>query len=192
MTDVALGGAMPNGEELDRLIQLIASERDKQAFALLYKHFAPRLKAFLLRQGLAASVAEELAQETMLSVWRKASYFDPQRAGAATWIFTIARNLRIDHLRRDRSVSTPDPESEDTVDDGETGEAFVLRAEREERLRTAMKSLSPEQAAIVRLSFFNDKPHSEIASELGLPLGTVKSRVRLALGKLRTLLEGQL
>lgn len=183
---------MPNGEEFDRLITLIAASRDKQAFALLYKHFAPRLKAFLLRSGLATAVAEELAQETMLSVWRKATYFDPQRAGAATWIFTIARNLRIDHLRRDRSTPSPDVEPEETVDDVQTGEAFVIRAEREERLRIAMKSLSPEQAAIVRLSFFNEKPHSEIASELGLPLGTVKSRVRLALGKLRTMLEGEL
>lgn len=192
MTDVALNGAMPNGEEFDRLIAQIASDRDKQAFALLYKHFAPRLKAFLLRSGLPNAVAEELAQEAMLSVWRKATYFDPQRAGAATWIFTIARNLRIDYLRRDRTTSAPDVEPEETVDDVQNGETFLIRAEREERLRIAMKSLSPEQATIVRLSFFNEKPHSEIASELGLPLGTVKSRVRLALGKLRAMLEGQL
>lgn len=192
MTDVALSGAMPNREEFDRLIVLIASDRDKQAFALLYKHFAPRLKAFLLRSGLPNAVAEELAQEAMLSVWRKATYFDPQRAGAATWIFTIARNLRIDYLRRDRTTSAPDVEPEETVDDVQNGETFLIRAEREERLRIAMKSLSPEQATIVRLSFFNEKPHSEIASELGLPLGTVKSRVRLALGKLRAMLEGQL
>ncbi|WAC28332.1 sigma-70 family RNA polymerase sigma factor [Ancylobacter sp. SL191] len=183
---------MPNREEFDRLIVLIASDRDKQAFALLYKHFAPRLKAFLLRSGLPNAVAEELAQEAMLSVWRKATYFDPQRAGAATWIFTIARNLRIDYLRRDRTTSAPDVEPEETVDDVQNGETFLIRAEREERLRIAMKSLSPEQATIVRLSFFNEKPHSEIASELGLPLGTVKSRVRLALGKLRAMLEGQL
>jgi RNA polymerase sigma-70 factor (ECF subfamily) len=192
VTDVALSGAMPNREEFDRLIVLIASDRDKQAFALLYKHFAPRLKAFLLRSGLPNAVAEELAQEAMLSVWRKATYFDPQRAGAATWIFTIARNLRIDYLRRDRTTSAPDVEPEETVDDVQNGETFLIRAEREERLRIAMKSLSPEQATIVRLSFFNEKPHSEIASELGLPLGTVKSRVRLALGKLRAMLEGQL
>ncbi len=192
MTDVALGDGMPKGDEFDRLIEMIASSRDKQAFALLYKHFAPRLKAFLLRSGLPGSVAEELTQETMLSVWRKAGYFDAARAGAATWIFTIARNLRIDHLRRARSAALPEAEPEEPVDDVQTGEAYVIRAEREDRLRRAMKNLSPEQSAIVRLSFFNEKPHSEIASELGLPLGTVKSRVRLALGKLRAMLEGEI
>src|SRR6202012_3235543 len=91
----------PSPEELGRLIAIVASRGDRDAFAALFRHFAPRVKALMMRSGIAASAAEELAQETMLAVWRKASYFDPARAGAATWIFTIARNLRIDRLRRE-------------------------------------------------------------------------------------------
>lgn len=182
--------AAPGGAELARLLGRVAAERDRQAYARLYSYFAPRLNAFLRKSGLPANTAEELAQEAMLSVWRKASYFDPSRAGAATWVFTIARNLRIDHLRRTRvaaSVGERAPEESGTAP---SGEALLLVAEREKRVREALKALSDEQATVLRLSFFSEKPHSEIARELGLPLGTVKSRVRLALGRLRTLLEG--
>ncbi|GGC81352.1 sigma-70 family RNA polymerase sigma factor [Chelatococcus reniformis] len=182
---------LPTREELDRLLVVVAAQRDRQAFALLFKHFAPRLKTFLLRSGLPAGVAEELAQETMISVWRKASSFDPTRAGASTWIFAIARHLRVDHLRRERLPRAGGPDMLEEEDDAPSGEALLLAAEREARVKGALRTLSDEQAAIVRLSFFNDKAHSEIARELGLPLGTVKSRVRLALGRLRALLDGE-
>ncbi|MCK0208519.1 sigma-70 family RNA polymerase sigma factor [Starkeya koreensis] len=181
--------AVPDGDTLARLIRQVATERDRQAYARLYSFFAPRVNAFLRRSGLPPGAAEEVAQETMLSVWRKASYFDPARAGASTWIFTIARNQRIDHLRRMRTANVA--ESAVPVEDElePSGEALMLCAERESSVRAALKALSEEQATVVRLSFFSDKPHSEIARELGLPLGTVKSRVRLALGRLRALLE---
>lgn len=181
---------VPAGGDLDRLILRIAAERDRQAFALLYRHVAPRLKAFLIRSGLAANTAEEIAQEVMLAVWRKASYFDPARAGASTWIFTIARNLRIDHLRRARAGSAAEAGPAWDTDAGPSGEALLMASEREARVRAAVQALSEEQAAVLRLSFFGDKAHAEIARELALPLGTVKSRVRLALARLRTLLEG--
>ncbi len=173
----------------NRMIQDIAARGDREAFAALFKHFAPRLKTFLMRSGLTPTAAEEVAQETMLSVWRKASYFDPSKAGAATWIFTIARNLKIDAQRRDRPVAQLPSDADETPDDAPNGEALVLTAEREERVRAALTALSAEQAHIVRLSFFQDKPHAQIAEELGIPLGTAKSRVRLALGRLRTLLD---
>ncbi|WP_421700815.1 sigma-70 family RNA polymerase sigma factor [Ancylobacter sp.] len=180
---------VPDGDELARLISQVATERDRQAYARLYSYFAPRLNAFLRRSGLPPNTAEEIAQEVMLSVWRKASYFDPTRAGAATWIFTIARNLRIDHLRRLRTASAGEEEPVE-VETAPSGETLLLTAEREARVREALKTLSDEQATVLRLSFFSEKAHSEIARELGLPLGTVKSRVRLALGRLRVLLEG--
>jgi RNA polymerase sigma-70 factor (ECF subfamily) len=125
----------------------------------------------------------------MLSVWRKAASFDPSRAGASTWIFTIARNLRIDYLRRDRSPADLLPDPSEEPDEAPTTEVAMINAQRDDRLREAMGSLSREQAEIVRLVYFQDRPHSEISRILGLPLGTVKSRVRLALGRLRTLLE---
>ncbi|MCJ8142591.1 sigma-70 family RNA polymerase sigma factor [Ancylobacter sp. A5.8] len=183
-------GAAPDGREFARLITVVAADRDRQAFARLYSHFAPRVTAFLRKSGLPANTAEEIAQEVMLSVWRKAAYFDPARAGAATWIFTIARNLRIDHLRRARSAATAEQAPPADSETAPSGEVLLLASEREAAVRAALKALSDEQALVLRLSFFGDKAHSEIARELGLPLGTVKSRVRLALGRLRTLLEG--
>ncbi|MFG1279614.1 sigma-70 family RNA polymerase sigma factor [Xanthobacter autotrophicus] len=174
---------------MSALVVAIARSGDREAFALLFRHFAPRVKAFLMRSGLAANTAEELAQETLLTVWRKASYFDPTRAAASTWIFTIARNLSIDMKRRERNMGTVDLDAVDEEADETSGETILMSAEREARVRAALAKLSEEQATIVRLSFFQEKPHSQIAQELGIPLGTAKSRVRLALSRLRTLLE---
>nr|WP_245263386.1 sigma-70 family RNA polymerase sigma factor [Azorhizobium doebereinerae] len=189
MSDAAPAPPPVDRDGFNRMILAIAAHGDREAFAALFKHFAPRLKTFLMRSGLSATAAEEIAQETMLSVWRKAAYFDPAKAGAATWIFTIARNLKIDALRRERPVAQLPSDADETPDEAPDGEALVLTQEREAKVRAALAALSAEQAHIVRLSFFQDKPHVQIAAELGIPLGTAKSRVRLALTRLRTLLE---
>lgn len=144
----------------------------------------------MMRAGLEDSPAEELAQETMLTMWRKASTFDPARAGVSTWIFTIARNKRIDRLRR--AQARPDDvliDPSDEPDEPLSGEEIAIATEREHHVRAALNALSGEQSTIVRLSYFADKPHAEIALELGIPLGTVKSRIRLALVRLRALLD---
>ncbi len=169
------------------LIAAIATRGDRAAFATLFNHFAPRVKSYMLRLGATQEAAEELAQETMLIVWRRAGAFDGSRAAASTWIFTIARNLRIDALRRDRrpilgedpSMAAPRPILPD---------ATISATQDEIRIASAIGTLSADQARVVREAFFSDKPHSEIASDLGLPLGTVKSRLRLAMARLRTLL----
>lgn len=181
---------LPSPEELTRLLDAVAQAQDRNAFARLFAYFAPRVKSFLIRSGLADAVAEEVTQEVMIAVWRKASYFDPGRAGASTWVFTIARNRRIDWLRRARSRTTdhvPDPDDE--ADTQPSGEDIALMADREKAVGKALATLPDEQATVVRLSFFSEKPHAEIARELGIPLGTVKSRVRLALNRLRALLD---
>jgi RNA polymerase sigma-70 factor (ECF subfamily) len=183
---------VPSEEECRRLVSCIALDRDRAAFAELFGHFAPRVKGFLMRYGLPEVQSEDLAQETMLTVWRKADLFDPRRAGVSTWIFTIARNKRIDRLRRDRGGATAPLDVSDEAEDCGSSEEFVIAAETAEQVRTALASLPDNQAQIVRLSFFEEKPHAEIAQELGIPLGTVKSRVRLALARLRGLLEGQI
>lgn len=170
-----------------RLIVAIAERADRQAFAELFGRFAPKVKSYLMRLGAPAAAAEELAQETLLSVWRKAAQYDPARAGASTWIFTIARNLRIDAIRRERPAPPPDELSEASDEPG--GEGLVLFAERETLVRRALGTLPAEQAEVIQLSFFSDEPHSVIAERLGLPLGTVKSRLRLAMGRLRDQLE---
>ncbi len=164
-----------------RLIGLVAAARDRQAFAALFKHFAPRLKAFHLRAGLSGGAAEELAQETMLMLWRKAESFDPARAGAATWVYTITRNLRIDQARRQRGPAPQLPEEEFSP----SPEAITLESEQAARMREALAVLSGEQRRVIELSFFSDTPHAAIAQVLNLPLGTVKSRIRLALARLR-------
>lgn len=167
------------------LLVAVGAQRDRHSFEALFRHFAPRIKAYLLRLGTSASVAEDLAQEAMLSVWRKAQLFDPVKASAATWIFTIARNLRIDAIRRERRPEI-DPNDPAFVPDAEpAADTGLIRAKDEARLHDAISKLSPEQAKVVELSFFADKPHSAIAKELGLPLGTVKSRLRLAMTHIR-------
>ena len=162
---------------------------DRAAFAALFAHFAPRLKAYLMRLGAGAQAGEDLAQEAMLTLWRKASLFDPTKASVATWLFTIARNLRIDAIRKERR-SDFDPADPGLLPPGEMdAEGGLEIAESEAAVRAALRLLSPEQAHIVELSFFADKPHSQIAAELSLPLGTVKSRLRLALARLRLALQ---
>ena len=175
--------------DLGRMIVAIAETADRAAFSSLYDHFAPRVISYLTRLGAPPNVAEELTQETLLTVWRKAAYFDPERAAASTWIFTIARNLRIDYLRRNRTPADLASDPSQAPDTPPGVDAAMISSEQDERVREALSLLSTEQADIVRLFYFQEKPHSEIARVLGLPLGTVKSRIRLALGRLRTLLD---
>ncbi|OGN45837.1 MAG: RNA polymerase subunit sigma [Caulobacterales bacterium RIFCSPHIGHO2_12_FULL_68_13] len=178
------------GGEHDRLIEAVALRRDREAFARLFEHFAPRLKAYLMKAGAPAGAAEDFAQDAMLTVWRKAELFDSSKARAATWIFTIARNRRLDVLRQD-ARRTPMPEIELLQEEPERPDQLVLMAEDAARLKTAMARLTADQIEVLRLAFFQDNPHSEIARRLDLPLGTVKSRIRKAMIKLRTLLDDE-
>ena len=174
--------------DYDRLIEAVALRRDRDAFARLFEHFAPRLKAYLIKAGATAGAAEDFAQDAMLTVWRKAELFDSAKARAATWIFTIARNRRLDVLRQD-ARRTRMPEIELAQEEPERTDQILSTAQEAERLKTAMAHLSADQIEVLRLAFFQDNPHSEIARRLDLPLGTVKSRIRKAMIKLRTLLD---
>ena len=177
-----------DAQTLNALVTAVGRNSDRVAFRDLFDHFAPRVKGYLIRQGAASSLAEDLAQEAMLTVWRKAQLFDPKKSSASTWIFTIARNLQIDAVRKERrpQLDADDPtllpESERPAD----VDADWVKAE--ERLKVALAELPDEQARIIELSFLGDKSHSAIALELGVPLGTVKSRVRLAMVRLRAAL----
>lgn len=175
-------------DEYGRLIEAVAATRDRDAFARLFEHFAPRLKAYLMRAGAPPGAAEDFAQDAMLTVWRKADLFDPRRASAATWIFTIARNRRLDALRRE-SRPLPLPEMSLAPEEPEQPDAQLSGAEEAARLNAAMTDLSPEQLEVLRLAFFQGDAHSEIARKLNLPLGTVKSRIRKAMMKLRIALQ---
>lgn len=169
----------------DRLLTRIGAG-DRDAFASMFTRYAPKVKSYLMRLGAPGAIAEDLAQDAMLSVWRRAASYDPIKARASTWIFVIARNAWIDRLRREKvelAYRSASPVSEESTD--EAPDDAAVRTQTEAQVESALATLSEEQRAVVRLSFFEDRPHSEIAEKLVLPLGTVKSRLRLALIKLK-------
>jgi RNA polymerase sigma-70 factor, ECF subfamily len=173
------------------LIEAVAARGDRQAFATLFEYFAPRIKTFMRRSGASEQSADELAQEALLTVWSKAKLFDPGSVGATAWIFTIARNLRIDALRREKRTGTDymvEINPEFHVDDGPQPDASLASSQLESRVRNALAVLSEDQLRVVELSFFEERAHAEIAQTLRIPLGTVKSRLRLAMNRLRGLL----
>jgi RNA polymerase sigma factor (sigma-70 family) len=176
-------------EEFARLAGLVAGRRDRTAFAALYDHFAPRINGYLQRLGLEQAMAEEIAQEVMVVLWHKAHLFDPAKSSLATWLFRIARNRRIDALRRDRShlLDADDPFLQ--PESPEPADLEIDARRRDERVRIAMEGLPAEQLELVRYAFFLGLTHSQIAERAGLPLGTVKSRIRLAFARLRRDLE---
>ncbi|MFO7770230.1 MAG: sigma-70 family RNA polymerase sigma factor [Roseovarius gahaiensis] len=157
--------------------------QDQAAFAELFNHFAPRVKAFLMKSGADATLAEECAQDVMATLWQKSHLFDPSRASAATWIFTIARNRRIDAIRK---MKRPEPEDLPWGPDIEPDQADVLVLQQEsEQLGQAISELPEKQRTLIEKAYFGDLTHNEIAEQTGLPLGTIKSRIRLALDRLR-------
>lgn len=170
----------------DEVVLARVARGDRAAFAVVFERYASRVKAYLMRLGAPGAVAEDLAQDAMLTLWRRAANYDAAKAKASTWIFVIARNAWIDRLRREkvelayRCSLLPGEESDDEAPDD-----AAVRTQDESNIEAALASLSEEQRQVVRLAFFEDRPHSEIAARLSLPLGTVKSRLRLALIKLK-------
>ena len=160
--------------------------QDQAAFRAIFDHFAPRLKAFLMAQGTSPQMAEEVVQETMVKIWRKADQYEPARAAASTWIFTIARNMRIDHLRK---FNRPEPDMNDPAfvpDPEPLATEMISQSQDAAQLHEALAELSEEQRAVLKLAYFEEKAHPEIAEALNIPLGTVKSRIRLALKNIRS------
>lgn len=176
-------------ERFNRLAAEVATRQDQRAFAELFDYFAPRLKSYLQRLGMEPSQAEEMVQEVMIVLWHKAALFDPAKSSLATWLFRVARNRRIDALRRDRSALLDPEDPALHPSQPEAADDIVEAEERDERVRRAMLELPEEQAILVRQAFFLGKSHSQIAEDTGLPLGTVKSRIRLAFSRLRRALE---
>lgn len=181
--------ALTSHGEFAALVAAVAERRDEEAFTRLFDHFAPRLNAYLLRLGTEPARAEEIAQEVMVILWRKAALFDPAKSSLPTWLYRIARNRRIDMARRGRFDAVEFDEAvHDVVDDADVEGRFDAQ-QREEAVRAAMASLPEEQLSLVRLAFFDGLSHSQISERTGLPLGTVKSRIRLAFTRLRRALE---
>lgn len=175
-------------QDMVALIQMVGTKRDVGAFETIFRHFAPRVRAYMARLSADAQTAEETMQETMIAVWNKAGQFDPSKGALSTWIFTIARNHRIDAFRREKR---PEFDPNDPVfvpDEIVQADAKIQAKQASQQLHEAMAKLPEEQIALLKLSYFEDHSHSAIATKLNIPLGTVKSRMRLAFEKLRVAL----
>lgn len=166
----------------------VRDKRDRTAFAALFDHFAPRLKGMIMRSGIPAHQAEEIVQDVMLTVWRKASLFDPHRAQVAAWIYQIARNRQIDIVRKERRPE-PDELVEDPPEEPDASQILALEQEAAE-LKNALSRLSDEQREMIEKAYLGELTHQEIGRQTGLPLGTIKSRIRLGLERLRHELKG--
>ncbi len=179
------GVSIKMNEETDWVdcMSRISASRDREAFAALFSHFGPRVKAFLMKSGTDRAMAEECTQDVMVTLWRKAHLFDASRASVSTWIFTIARNRRIDLLRKERR---PEPDELPWGPEASPEPADVVGLQQESaQLAAALATLPEKQRSLIQKAYFGDLSHSEIATETGLPLGTIKSRIRLALDRLR-------
>lgn len=183
------GKEAPGPRFMAEFLQRVAEKGDVDAFRKLFQMYAPRVKSYMMRQGADPNTAEELAQETLLTVWRKAALYSGDKGSATTWIYTIARNLRIDRLRKEMTwVQLPEGHDEKASDDMAPDEV-VSEGERRIRVQSALAELPADQHEVVALSYVEGLSHSEIADRLGLPLGTVKSRMRLAYLKIRESVE---
>ncbi|MDQ0420407.1 sigma-70 family RNA polymerase sigma factor [Rhizobium sp. CRIBSB] len=181
-------------EDLDQrnfsqLLAAVGRDRDIEAFETIFKYYGPKVRSYMAKLARDGQAAEELMQETMLAVWNKAEQFDPSRGNVSSWIFTIARNLRIDAFRREKRPVFDPTDPAFVPDDVPPADVEFEGRQEADRLRRAMETLPPEQLELLKMSFYREASHSTIAAELGLPMGTVKSRIRLAFAKLRAALE---
>jgi RNA polymerase sigma factor (sigma-70 family) len=183
-------GTTANGtaDDCKALLAAVAERRDHSAFAQLFDRFAGRIETYLRRLGAERALAEDLTQDVMLVIWQRAGRYEPTRAAASTWIFTIARNRLIDALRRQRSEQRTDGDAIEMLAGHDTEQRFYL-TQLERHLRHAVAMLPSGQNQLIEQGYFRDKSQATLADELDLPLGTVKSRQRLALGRLRRHLE---
>ncbi len=188
--DLMVGRNIPSKQTGDiALLQRIAASQDRFAFADLFDAYGPRVKAFMMRKGATPEQAEDLVQEAMIAVWTKARLYVPERGGVATWIFTIARNLRIDRLRREKSNQFTDIDDYDAESLDAAQDDALSRLQEDGYVAKALAQIPVEQRELLLMSYVEDLPQSEIAMRLKIPLGTVKSRMRLAYRRMRKLLE---
>lgn len=181
-------GLAHEGTNWNNMIERVGQNQDKEAFSALFAHFSPFLKAFLIKSGgVTPESAEELVQETMIKVWRKAPTFSANQASASTWMYTIARNTRIDWLRKQNRQNPDDLNADDIYDEREdpTPYSSLVQIRNKKQINEQLGKLPEEQAEVLKLMYFQGKSGQQVADTLGLPLGTVKSRIRLALNKMK-------
>jgi len=175
--------------DLGNYLRDIGDNQDRVAFSCIFKYFAPRLKSFFIKLGCSETQAEEIIQEVMIAVWTKSSTYDRTKSSVSTWIYTIAKNKRIDKIRKEKKHNTVEADESLEIPVPSKQEEHLLSTEVTKKIHHSLQFLPKEQAELLKLSYFYEKTHSDIAKDLSLPLGTVKSRIRLALSKMKNLVE---
>ena len=178
-----------NEFDLKNYIKDIAETQDKMAFSNIFNYFAPRLKSFFVKLGCSEPQSEEIIQEVMISIWTKSRTYNSEKSSVSTWIYTIAKNKRIDKIRKEKKHYSTESDESLEIPVPSIQEDQVIATEISEKIKSCISVLPKEQAQLLKLSYFYEKTHSDIASELKIPLGTVKSRIRLALSKMKNLVE---
>ena len=178
-----------SNNHLSECLYEIAECQSKEAFQTIFKYFAPRLKSYLIKLGALENQAEEVIQEVMIAVWTKSASYDKAKSSVGTWIYTIARNKRIDKIRKEKRHYLTESDEGLEIPVQSTQENEILSSQLSVKLKSYIENLPKEQGDLLKLSYFYDKTHVDIAEELNIPLGTVKSRIRLALTKMRHLVE---
>jgi len=178
-----------NEFDLRNFIKDIAETQDRLAFSNIFNYFAPRLKSFFIKLGCSESQSEEIIQEVMISIWTKSKTYNSEKSSVSTWVYTIAKNKRIDKIRKEKKHYSSESDESLEIPIPSIQEDQVIATEISEKINNCISYLPKEQAELLKLSYFYEKTHSDIASELKIPLGTVKSRIRLALSKMKNLVE---
>ena len=188
-TKLSKSGENKNEEIFARYMYEVAYQQDKQAFGEIFKYFAPRLKSYFIKAGAIESQAEEIIQEVMIAIWTKASSYDRKKSSVSTWIYTIARNKRIDKIRKEKRHYMQESDEGLEMPIPSTQEQDIFSVQLTKKIENCLQSLPIEQAELLKLSYFYEKTRTDISKELKIPLGTVKSRIRLALNKMKNMAE---
>ena len=163
------------------LVKKISEERNEKAFSEIFDFIAPKINAYYLKNNLSIEQAEELTQEVLSTIWLKAKLFNPEKSKFITWSFTIARNKKIDFYRKNKKIDVNEEDIRDFLYENSKSDDYEL----ESTINNITQELDENQKKLIKMSFFEQKSHKNIAAELEIPLGTVKSRIRASLNKMQ-------
>ena len=171
---------MENSKIID-LLKKVSEKRDEIAFSEIFDFIAPKINAYYIKNNLSSEQAEELTQEVLSTIWMKAKLFNPEKSKFTTWSFTIARNKKIDFHRKNKKNDANEDDIRDFLYENNEFNDYEI----ESTINKITKELDQNQQKLIKMSFFEQKSHKNIAEELEIPLGTVKSRIRATLNKMQ-------